>query len=203
MEKVIVYTNPVSPVSEAYRTLCVNVLAGLGDKKLIEVVGVNANDNTSMIAANLAVAISQVGKKVLLIDCNLLNSKQHEIFGLLKRGLTDYLATGEEFSNFVQVTKQNNLYLLPAGTATVNPPELLFSLQMQKLLKEVKAVYDIVLLDVPPVEGVSDSVVLGTQIDGVLFVLSYKEDKVKQVQKSKEKFLQAGVNILGCVLDKV
>lgn len=202
MERIVVYNNPTSPVAEAYRSMCINVQAGLGEKKIVEVAGVADNSYASIVAANLAAAMAQVGKNILLLDCNLRNPRQHELFGIQNRGITDCVLSGEHYKSFVQATAQANLFVLTAGTTVRNPAEVLLSQNMQNILNETKETYDVVLLDVPPAGTVSDAVALGTKTDGVLLVLVNKQDKVEQAQKVKEMFTQAGVPILGCVLDK-
>lgn len=203
MERLIVFTNSDSPVSEAYRVLCMNVLASLDKKKILELAGVTDNSNACLIMSNLAVAMAQAGKSVLVIDCNLREPKLHELFSLQNSGLSDCLSMEDDYENYVQATKQNNLFVLTAGTATVNnPSEALLSLAMQDILNEIRKVYDIILIDIPSAGTVSDAVSLGTKTDGVLLVLNNKEDKVEQAQKVKEMFTQANVPVLGCVLNK-
>ena len=203
MEGLIVYKEPVGPVAEAYRVLCANLMAALGEKKVVEFAGVAETDNTSTVVSNLGVALAQARKNVLVIDCNLRNTKQHELFDLPNRGLVDCVSSGEPYTTFVQATKQENLFVLAAGVAGENPTDTLQSKGMQDLLQDAKRTYDVILLDVPPVAMVYDAITLGIQTDGVLLVLANKWDKVAQAQKAKEMFTQAGVTILGCILDKV
>lgn len=204
MERLIVYKKPTDPVTEAYRRFCANMLATLGGKKTVEIVAVSDSSNASLITANLAVAMAQAGKRVLLVDCNLHNPCQHTLFNLQNNGITDCLAAEGDITYFVQVTPQQNLFILTAGAATTqNPVEALMGISMQKVFFEAKADYDVILLDVPSIGAVSDAISLGAITEGVLLVLTNKKDKVEQVQKVKEMFIQAGVTILGCVLDKV
>lgn len=199
---IITYKEPASPIADAYRSLCFNVLAGLDTKKIIEVVGIS-DSNASIVIANLAVAMAQAGKSVLVLDCNLHNPQQHIIFGLQNFGLSDCIKEGVFFNNFIQPTVQNNLFVLTAGKMVANPAEILFSAAMQDILIEAKKAYDVTLLDVHPVDTISDAAGLGTKTDGILLVITRKQDKVEQVQKAKELFMQAGATVLGCVLDKV
>ena len=204
MERLIVHKEPASVVAEAYRAMCTNVLAMLCERKIVEVVGVAANGNSSTVVANLATVMAQAGKTVLTVDCNLREPKLHELFALKNSGLSDCLSTMDDYANYVQATKQNNLYALTAGTAmTNNPSEALLSPAMQSILNDVRKSYDVILIDVPSPGIVSDAVSLGTKSDGVLLILNNKEDKVEQAQKVKEMFTQANVNVLGCVLNKV
>lgn len=202
MEGLIFDKKPGGAVAEAYRVLCTNLIATLGEKKILEVAGVADTSNTSEVVANLSVALAQAGKNVLVIDCVLRNAKQHELFSLPNRGLAESLSSGEPYINFVKATKQENLFVLAAGVAGENLVETLLSKGMQNLLQDAKETYDVILLDVPPVATVYDAIALGTKADGVLLMLTNKQDKVEQAQKAKEMFTQAGVTVLGCILDK-
>ena len=203
MEGLVFDKEPLGAVAEAYRILCTNVMATLREKKIIEVTGVADSSNTCAVVANLGVSLAQAGKNVLIIDCNLRNTKQHELFDLPNRGLVDCVSSGESYMTFVQATKQENLFVLAAGVTGESPTKTLQSKEMQKLLQDAKETYDVILLDVPPVTVVSDAIALGTKANGVLLVLTNKQDKVEWAQKAKEMFTQAGITILGCILDKV
>lgn len=203
MEKLVVYTQPTDPITEAYRVLCTNVMAGLGEKKLIEVVGISTNAGAGLVAANLAVAMAQAGHQTLVMDCNLRSPEQHLLFGLPNRGITEYLVSATSFTDFVQHTAQQNLQLLTAGTAVLNPVETLLSVPMKKLLNDVKAAYDVIILCVPVTGNTSDAIALGTLTDGAVLVIADKEDRVETALRTKESFIQADVDILGCILNKV
>lgn len=200
MEKIILYTQPMSPVAEAYRSLCTNFLASLDDKKVIEVVDVSSNGNSCTVLVNLAVAAAQAGQSVLLMDCNFRNPKLQELCDVPNNGLADCFATENDWHNYVQQTLQTNLKVLTAGIPIDNPVGALLCKAMQDILNAVRLEYDVVLINVPSVKFVTDAVSLGTKTDGVVLVLSNKEDKVEIAQRAKEVFVQAGVNIVGCVL---
>ena len=203
MERIIMYTDPTGYAAEAYRKICANMLAALGEKKIVEIVALANNSNASMITANLAVAIAQAGKTVLLADCNLRNPQQHSLFNIQNTGITDCLTVEEDYISFVQTTSQHNLYVLTAGSIMANNPvESLLSPSMQKILLKARETYEVILVEVPPVGTVSDAISLGMKTDGVLLVFTNKKDKVEQAQKAKEMFIQAGVPVLGCILDK-
>lgn len=202
MEKIIVYSEPSSPITEAYRKLCFNLLAELSGRKIIEVAAVSSCCNSSNLLANLAVAVAQAGKKVLILDCNMRSPKQQDVFGLSNSGVADVLGSDGNLYDFVQQTEQRNLQVLTSGSPVVNPVEMLMSPAMQQILDTVCIDYDVVLVDVPPIEKVTDAIAMGSKTDGVLLVVTNKTDKVSLVQNAKKMFVQAGVPILGCVLDK-
>ena len=202
MEGLIVCKEPEGIVAEAYRVMCANVLAVLGEKKVVEVAGVADAGNTSAVVANLAVAMAQAGKNVLVADCNLRNPKQHELFGLQNKGVVECSTSGEYYTTYVQATSQANLFVLAAGIMVGSPAGTLLSKSTQELLQVAKETYDVILLDVPPVTVASDAIAIGTKTDGVMLVITNKKDKVKGAQKAKEMLAQAGISVLGCVLDK-
>lgn len=202
MEGLIICKEPEGTIAEAYRVMCANVLAALGEKKVVEVTSVSDAGNTCTVVANLAVTMAQNGKNVLVIDCNLRNPKQHELFCLQNTGVAECSTSGEYYTTFVQETMQPNLFVLAAGTIAGNPAKILLSKAIQNLLQNAKEAYDVILLDVPPVSVASDAIALGTRTDGVLLVITNKKDKVEEAQKAKEMFTQAGISLLGCVLDK-
>lgn len=202
MEKVIVYSKPVSPVTEAYRALCLNLLASLGDKKVIEVTGVTTNSNSGEVVANLAVAAAQTGKNILVMDCNFRKPMQHEVYGLQNNGIAEVLRSNVDFHDFVQATVQPNLQLLAAGTAEAEPAAILQSAELQQTIETARNEYDLVLLDVPAAGETTDAVLLGTKTDGTILVVANKTDKAENVQKVKEMLTQAGITIIGSILNK-
>ena len=202
MEKVIVYSKPVSPVTEAYRALCLNLLASLGDKKVIEVTGVTTNSNSGEVVANLAVAAAQTGKNILVMDCNFRKPMQQEVYGLQNNGIAEVLRSNVDFHDFVQATVQPNLQLLAAGTAEAEPAAILQSAELQQTIETARNEYDLVLLDVPAAGETTDAVLLGTKTDGTILVVANKTDKAENVQKVKEMLTQAGITIIGSILNK-
>lgn len=202
MEKLMVYSQPSGSVAEAYRAMCINMLAVLGERKIIEVAGVNEDINASLVTANLAITFAQAGKKVLLIDGNLRKPHLHDFFNLQNTKINNSF-DANDFGDFVQQTAQVNLEILTWNKDIATPLEVLLSSSLQQTFEVMRSKYDIVLINAPYVGEVSDAVALGTKTDGVVLVFVNKKDKVKRALKAKEMLLQAGVNVLGCVLDKV
>lgn len=200
MEKIVVFSEPDNLVTNAYHRLCTNIIAKMKEMKVIEVTSVTT-DNHASIVANLAVAMAQAGKKVVLLDCNLRNPHQHNFFGLNNYGIMDYLTKQDNLAEYVQKTEQTNLKVLTAGNGENNPIEMLMCQEMQKLLKIIASENDVVLLDVPGVGSVVDAVALGTKIDGAILVLNNNVDKVDQVIEAKKALEQANVTVLGCILN--
>ena len=199
------FKDPKSPVSEAYRTIRTNLQFSGVDKemKLIEITSAVPNEGKSTVIASLAVVMAQTGKHVLLMDCDFRNPTQHKLFGLHNKGLTNFMANGDDYSIFIQRVDSESLDILVSGPVAPNPSEMLMSNKMQTLLDQVRRDYDYVLIDTPPIILVTDAAVLSSKVDGVMLVIASGEDKPEVAVGAKNRLLQAGANILGCILNKV
>ena len=157
-----------------------------------------------MTVANLAIVLTQAGKSVLLIDCDMRNPTVHKNFNLSNKvGLSSCISMGTAVADAVQATGIEGLDALTAGVIPPNPSELLGSERMQNILQRAKEEYDYVLIDTPPVLPVTDSLVLGRMVDGLILVIDSGEIKVEMARDVKNQLVHAGANILGVVLNKV
>ena len=118
-------------------------------------------------------------------------------------GLSSYLAQGAELKDVVFQTGHANLYMLPSGPVPVDPSGLIGSNRMQQLLTEVSKRFDVVLVDSPPVLGVSDASLLVSRADATLLVLQPRKMPIKALLRSKSLIQSAGGNIMGLVMNNV
>lgn len=203
----IAHNDLKNPATEAYRVIRTSIQFAQAGKELktLAVTSCIPNEGKSMTAANLAVVLTQAGKSVLLLDCDMRNPTVHKNFGLCnKLGLSSCISMGTPLSAAVQqATKVDNLYALTSGVIPPNPSELLGSERMRELLQETREIYDYVLIDLPPVQPVADALVVGAVVDGVVLVIDSGEDKVDLARDVKKQLQHAGANILGVVLNKV
>ncbi|AGK95903.1 CpsD/CapB family tyrosine-protein kinase [Clostridium pasteurianum] len=200
----IVKDNPKSPISEAYRTLRTNIQFSSFDNNLdtILVTSSGPSEGKSVTASNLAVAMSEIGKKVLIIDCDLRKPSIHKKFNVSNnKGLSNLLIGQSEFDEVVQKYTEN-LYVLTSGTVPPNPSEMLESNKMKSFLEEAESKFDFVLIDTPPVIAVADAQILSTMVKGVLLVIASGEAEIAGVKKAKELLDQVKANIIGVVLNK-
>ena len=203
--KLIVKNDPKSPISETYRAIRTNLqFAGAGKQlKYIAFTSSVPGEGKSTTISNIALTMAQDGKKVLLIDNDLRKPRQHKIFGLLNKGLTNIIAMGTPFEEAVQKDVFPNLDVLTSGPIPPNPSELLGSEKMLDVLKKVGESYDYVLLDLPPVLAVTDAAIVGNMADGVVLVVRSGLTEPEEAKEAKKR-LQAGhANILGVVLNGV
>ena len=202
----ITQNDPKNPAAEAYRVIRTSIQFAQAGKELktIAVTSCTPNEGKSTTIANLAVVLTQTGKSVLLIDCDMRNPTVHKNFKLSNKvGLSSCISMGTALADAVQATGIENLDALTGGVIPPNPSELLSSERMQHILARASEEYDYVLIDTPPVLPVTDALVLSRMVDGVILVLTSGEIKVEMARDVKNQLVQADANILGVVLNKV
>ena len=176
MEKInlTAYTDPKSPVSEAYRTIRTNLQFAGVDKplKTILLTSATPNEGKSTVIASLAIVMAQAGHKVVLLDCDFRNPTQHKMFGLPNKGLSNCVATDGDYHEILQHIDQENLDILTSGPVAPNPSEILMSHKMSTLLERLKEEYDYVLIDKPPVMLVTDAAAISSKVDGIIMVVA-------------------------------
>lgn len=161
-------------------------------------------DGKSTVTANLAVAIAESGKRVVLVDGDLRKPTVADTFGLLPGiGLTDVLIGRAELRDVLQSWGESgNLLVLGAGSVPPNPSELLGSDLLHSLLKEL-AEDAIVIVDAPPLIAVTDATVLSTRTDGVLIVVSAGQTTVEGLEAATRNVQRASGKVLGVILNRV
>lgn len=202
----IAHNDLKNPATEAYRVIRTSIQFAQAGKELktLAVTSCMPNEGKSMTAANLAVVLTQAGKSVLLLDCDMRNPTVHKNFGLSnKLGISSCISMDTPLSAAVQATKVDNLYALTSGVIPPNPSELLGSEQMKNVLQRAKEQYDYVLIDTPPVMPVTDALIVSRFVDGMILVIASAEIKVEMARDVKNQLVNAGANILGVVLNKV
>ena len=221
--EVIVHQDPKSPISEVFRTLRTNIqfMNTQGKLKTILVTSTLPGEGKSWVSSNLAVTFAQAGKKVVLIDADMRKGRQYSIFGVSPRpGLSNYLSgigvNNEEGStdlaDFIQETDVDNLYIISAGNIPPNPAELLIAPQMVDLLDRLKDMCDIIIIDGPPSQLVTDALILTRLVDSTLIVAAYNETLIVTASKCTKKedlkrvianIQNVGGKIAGVIVNKV
>ena len=197
--------NPMSSVSEAYRTLRTNIQFSSIDKEIksILITSAGPGEGKSTVAASLALIISQADKKVILIDCDMRKPDIHKKFRIPNiNGLSNLLLQDLSIEQ-AAFKYTESLYILPSGVIPPNPAEIISSLKMKNFLKELKNSFDYIIIDSPPVIAVTDALILSTMVDGCLMVVSSGEEDRAEAEKAKELLLNVNANILGAVLNKI
>jgi capsular exopolysaccharide synthesis family protein len=175
----VIAEETVSPIAEQFRTLRTNIsYMGYGpDHKVLMVTSSVSGEGKSFVSLNLASSLAISHKKVALLEFDLRNPSLSERLGFKKSvGLTNYLRGELQIDDILQPVSENeNLVLLSAGTPLpLNPGEIILNNRMKPLFEYLKAHFDYIVMDTPPVEAVSDALSLGKQADITFFVLRHK-----------------------------
>jgi capsular exopolysaccharide synthesis family protein len=206
---------PTSPAAEAYRTLRTRMarLAAQLEINSIMVVSGNVAEGKSTTAANLAVALAESGRDVLLVSADLRRPRVHEFFVLPNHsGLADLLADGKVAdpstpgrSKQIAVELWSvapHLWVILSGPPPTHPSTLMDSDAMREFLKEQRDVFDFVVLDCPPALVVSDSLALAPLVDAVLVVADAKSTDRESVDHLRDQLEEVGGKIVGSVLNR-
>lgn len=195
-----------SPDAEAYRILRTNIelKKDLFKATSIVVVSANAGEGKTTTLSNLAYVFSQAGYSTLMMDADLRRPRLARYAELKSDvGLSTYLTGAAELKEVVFQTGHDNLYMLPSGPIPVDPSGLIGSHRMQKLMSEVSQRFDVVLIDSPPVLGVSDASLLVSRADATLLVLQPRKMPLKALLRAKTLIQNAGGQLMGLVMNNV
>ena len=203
----VTISEPLSPASEAYRTLRMNLQYASLDSALrtLLVTSSGPGEGKSTTLANLAVTMAEAEQRVIMVDADLRRPCLHELFGLNNHsGLTTMMVEGQALDKPpLQATTIKGLQLLASGALPPRPADLLGSKRMEKVIERLLAEADVLLFDAPPLVVVTDAVVLATKVDGVLLVVSAGETKREQAQRAIERLNKVNARVVGAVLNNV
>jgi capsular exopolysaccharide synthesis family protein len=199
---------------EAYSTLRTNIGFATLDKPVHTLVVTSATprDGKSVVAANLAIKMARAGKKTLLIDADLRDPVQDDLFSIPgdSMGLSNAIvacsipaAARRSLNPFIHAVHISNLYVMPSGPLPLNPSELLDSKAMQHLIQALSNCgAEIVIFDTPPLPGLSDASIMASKVDGTLVVVDITRARKASLKQVKALLAQAGTCVLGCVINK-
>ncbi len=195
-----------SPHAEAYRVLRTNVLFTRKDEtyNTITIVSGGAGEGKSTTLFNLAVVFAQNGNRVLIIDSDLRRPSMHKFLKVSNSmGLTNYLLGQNKLEEVIQTSSLPTLDFLPSGKLPSSSMGILSSAQMKELIQEVKRRYDFVFFDSPPIMGVSDAVVLASEVDISLQVIQYRKYPQAMTIRAKQMVSKVGGYLIGIVLNNI
>lgn len=171
-------------------------------RQALAVVGACPGEGRSYLAANLAVLFAQMGERTLLIDANLREPRQHELFMLRNQvGLSSALAGLSNESVSVAIAELPGLAVLPAGPVPPNPVELLHGRRFDLLLRRARAGFSVIIIDTPSIARGEDAMVAAVRADGVLAVASRRHTRKRPFMEMVRGLQQVGVSIIGSVLN--
>ncbi|MBD2567384.1 GumC family protein [Anabaena lutea] len=196
---------PQSLTSEMYRVTQANLRLLSSDKviKSIVVTSSISKEGKSTVAANLATVISQLGRKVLLIDADLRVPTQHHFWQISNSpGLSEVLVAQAEYSDSI-FRVMDNLDVLPAGVRPPNPLALLDSKRMAALIEEFSSAYDFVIIDTPPLLVGADALTVSQMTDGILLVARPGVIDYNNAHTAKEMLKRSNYNVLGLLVNGI
>jgi succinoglycan biosynthesis transport protein ExoP len=198
--------NPSSAVADAYRVLRTNLIFTSAETtgRVLLVTSASPSEGKTTTLANLATALAQNGAKVLAVDGDLRRPTLNRHFGLEKTpGLSDLIVGKAAASQAIQSTRVNGLQVLACGYQPPNPAELLGSPMMKQILEALRAHYDWVLIDAPPLLAMADAPVLASLVEGVVLVLAAEAATKPAVMRAIDQVHNVGGKVTGVVLNKV
>ncbi|MGH7998362.1 MAG: GumC family protein [Brasilonema sp.] len=196
---------PHFPVGDAYQMLQANLkfLSSDREPRAIVVTSSVSGEGRSEVAANLAMSMTQVGHRVLLVDADMRHPVQHHIWNLTNAvGLSHVIVNPDTLDVALQEVMPN-LHVIPAGVVPPNPVALLDSKCMAALVASFAEEYDFVIFDTPPLGGSPDAAVLGNLADGILWVVRPGVVDFASANAAKEFLKHSGHNVLGMVINGV
>ncbi len=204
--ELVVANNPFSEQVESFRELRSQMISGVmgqgDDRSALAIVSSDVGDGKSFVAANLAVAFSQLPGRTLLVDADLRSPRLHEIFGVdVSTGLSGILS-GRSAANVIKPVKHlPNLYMLPAGVMPPNPAELLHRAAFSLLLKELLGKFDYVLVDTPAASQGADARMIASHCGACLIVGRHGKSRVPGMTELVKQLTKTTVKVGGVLMN--
>ena len=195
---------PSKPAAEAYRSIRTTVFfnAQKNNAKVIQLTSPIPGDGKSTTVSNLAVSIAQSGKRVILVDADFRKPVLHKLFGLdNSSGATSVIYGETPWQEAAQVIIPGGLSVLPAGPIPHNPAELLTSEQFPALVETLKAEFDYVLIDTPPLLAVTDPAIVGSYADLLYLVMRIRKGARTNAQEARKILDTLGGDLAGVVIN--
>lgn len=198
--------NPADPAIESLRGLRTSLHFTMMEAKnnVLMISGTSPSSGKTFISSNLAAVFAQTEKRVLLIDADLRKGYLHSLLGLEeKTGLAEILCGKKTFEQTVVTPAGMGIDFIARGHIPPNPAELLMSDQFKILLERISPLYDLVIIDTPPIMAVTDAAIVGRYVDTVLLVARFEENTVKEVVASMRRFEQNEIEVKGWILNGI
>jgi len=205
--RVVAHLDKISPEMEQFRMLRTNIMAidPANPPRTLAVTSSLKKEGKSITTLNLGTTFAeQRDVKVLVVDADLRRPSLSTLVGVDSRyGLSHMLTRDLPLKKAIYETPIPDLFMMPAGEPSENPAELLGSRQMSDLMEVLRTEYDFVIFDTPPILYVHDAGILGSRVDGVVYVIKLNVTDRNRVQHGLDILERGRVNILGVVLTNV
>lgn len=206
-EELVAAYQPFSYQVEALRALrsqlMVRWFTGEEERKTLAIVSPGYGEGRSYLAANLAVVFSQLGEHTLLIDADLRNPRQHELFKLDNNsGLSSILSNRGDVSDIRRIPSFMDLSVLCAGPVPPNPQELLGRPLFSKLLEEMASEFDVIIIDTPAAEEFADVQNIAIRAGSALLLVRAQQTRMSDLRDLAKTLVNSGVVVVGSVLNE-
>jgi len=201
---IVTQHDPKSPISEAYRTLRTNFQFATFQAKprTVMITSPVPGEGKTTTAVNMAVTMADRGMRVLIVDTDLRRPNVHRVLKMERGpGLADILREGFDPKRVIRPTRVENLWIVSSGRVPPNPSELIASERMANVLRQFGDQFDMVICDTPSILVVTDPVLLATQVDTVVVVVSVNNARRETVQRAYKLLQAAKASIAGVVLN--
>ena len=203
--KVFDFASGAGPLEESYRRLRTNVgyINVDGSAKVLVVSSCLAGEGKTTTAINLSAAMAEGGNRVLLVDADLRRPVVADSLGLSSgAGLSDVLRGAASVGDVLQRSGDGSFEVLAAGALPPNPAELLDSDKAKSMFRDLRDIYDTIIMDSPPILPVTDSAVLAGNADGLLLVVGAGSPRVPELKRAREELAMSGSRIVGVVMNR-
>tara|TARA_Y100000780_G_scaffold232257_1_gene261982 strand:+ start:1703 stop:3937 length:2235 start_codon:yes stop_codon:yes gene_type:complete len=203
---ILALDNPADLSIEALRSLRTSLHFAMMEAKnnIIAISGPSPGVGKSFISVNLASVLAQSGKKVLIIDADMRKGYLQKQLDLKwDDGLSDYLSGRLNLAQVTKPTKVEGLNVITRGQVPPNPSELLMHSNFSKLVEEVSAAYDIVIIDTPPILAVTDPAIVSAHTGTTLLVARFGQNHLREIELTRDRFEQNGIDVKGLVFNGV
>jgi len=201
-----VHKNPTSLVAECCRSLRTNIMFSAADRavKTIVVSSANQGEGKTTSCIYLGTTMAQSGQRVLLVDTDMRRPRLHVSTGVSRTiGISNLLVGDQDYDSVIKTTEIPNLFVLPCGPTPPNPAELLMSNRFETVLAELAKRFDRVILDSPPLQVVTDGVVLSKHADGIILIAKAAQTLRDELKRSVRHVRTVGGTIFGVIINGI
>ncbi|WP_163922347.1 polysaccharide biosynthesis tyrosine autokinase [Photobacterium sp. Alg240-V54] len=205
-QTLLAVSNPADLSVEALRSLRTSLHFAMMEAKnnVLMFTGPSPEIGKSFVSANMAAVLAKTGQRVLIIDADMRKGRMERQFCVSsKSGLSDYLSGQKSVTDIIKQPSIDNLDFISRGDTPPNPSELLMHPRFSELMAWASANYDMVVIDTPPILAVTDAAIVGAHAGTTLMVGRFEQSVVKEVEISKQRFEQNGIEVKGFILNAV
>jgi capsular exopolysaccharide synthesis family protein len=173
-------------------------------RQVVMITSSGSQEGTTIVASSLALSLSRAGRRTLLVDADLRTPALHRLFGMpMEEGLSEVLRAEIDLADAIKPTNNPGLYLLTAGVCSAEAIHSLATDQPQAIFEKLRDQFDFVVIDAPPVLGISDALSIGQYADGAILTVLRDHSEIYKVHKAVEMLRHMGVRLVGAVVNGV